>query len=64
VKFANSGSIAQLHVEKLSEGTSQAYEGYLSVMFSFGQLIGGLIVGLWLINKIGKFPSFLIGSLC
>jgi hypothetical protein len=30
------------------------YESYLSLLFSFGQLIGGLITGLILINKIGK----------
>ena len=61
IKFANSGSIAQLHLQKLSDNTSQAYEGYLSVMFSFGQLVGGLITGLYLINKIGKVWSFSIG---
>jgi hypothetical protein len=31
-----------------------AYEGYLSLLFSFGQLFGGLITGLILVNKIGK----------
>jgi hypothetical protein len=30
------------------------YEGYLSLLFSFGQLFGGLITGLILINRIGK----------
>jgi hypothetical protein len=31
-----------------------AYEGYLSLLFSFGQLFGGLITGLILVNRIGK----------
>jgi hypothetical protein len=31
------------------------YEGYLSLVFSLGQLIGGLLVGLFLIKKLKKF---------
>jgi hypothetical protein len=33
----------------------------LSLLFSFGQLFGGLITGLILINRIGKMWSFTIG---
>ncbi|MDR0739807.1 MAG: MFS transporter [Mycoplasmataceae bacterium] len=72
IKWANSGSIAQLHIEVLAGyaynpqdpinfSCAGSYEGYLSLLFSLGQLFGGLITGLFLINKIGKLWSFTIG---
>jgi hypothetical protein len=65
IKWANSGAIAQLNIEVLAGYNinpntaidfkqAGAYEGYLSLLFSFGQLFGGLITGLILINRIGK----------
>jgi hypothetical protein len=65
IKWANSGALAQINIEVLAGyandpsgqiDTTQAgsYEGYLSLLFSFGQLFGGLITGLILINRIGK----------
>jgi hypothetical protein len=46
-----------LTIEKYAQsinGSSSTYGGYLSLLFSFGQLIGGLLTGLFLINRIGK----------
>ncbi|MDR2369361.1 MAG: hypothetical protein LBD63_01920, partial [Mycoplasmataceae bacterium] len=73
IKWANSGGIAQLHIEVLAgyahnhdvwnTQLAGAYEGYLSLLFSFGQLFGGLVTGLFLINKIGKMWSFAIGCM-
>ncbi len=69
VKFANSGAIAQLHIQKLAwfkyndTDIVKTYYGYLSVMFSLGQLFGGLLTGLVLVKKIGKIYTVLIGSL-
>jgi hypothetical protein len=65
IKWANSGAIAQLNLEVLAgyakdphdqivSTLARSYEGYLSLLFSFGQLFGGLITGLILINRIGK----------
>lgn len=64
VKFANSGSIAQLHLEKLANNKNvTTYWGYLSVVFSLGQLVGGLLTGLFLVNKIGKIWTVFIGCI-
>jgi hypothetical protein len=71
IKWANSGAIAQLHIEALDCYYKNKpldlkdkipYEGYLSLLFSFGQLIGGLITGLIFINRVGKLWSFVIGA--
>ncbi|MDR0674896.1 MAG: MFS transporter, partial [Mycoplasmataceae bacterium] len=72
IKWANSGAIAQLNIEVLAGYAKDPnnpinfqlagnYEGYLSLLFSFGQLFGGLITGLVLINRIGKMWSFTLG---
>lgn len=67
IKFANSGAIAQLHIQRLALFTYNdttdvnTYYGYLSVMFSLGQLFGGLLTGLVLVKKVGKFYTVLIG---
>lgn len=60
VKWNNSGSIAQLHYTKLNGDESRG--GYLSLIFSLGQLIGGVLTGLVLVKKIGKTWTFMIGS--
>jgi hypothetical protein len=65
IKFANSDSIAQLQLTVLAkyvnnisitsaDDPTKLYGGYLSLLFSFGQLVGGILVGLFLIKKIGK----------
>jgi hypothetical protein len=69
IKWANSGAIAQLNIENLAKynytglekNPAASYEGYLSLLFSFGQLVGGLITGLYLVKKIGKMWCFTIG---
>lgn len=63
IKFSNSGANAVLHIQKLSNSTSGSYEGYLSVLYSIGQLIGGLLVGLVLIRVCPKWSIYLIGSI-
>jgi len=63
IKFANSSSLAVLHIQKLSNNTSGPYEGYLSLLFSFGQLVGGLLTGLVLIKYTNRLLTFGIGSI-
>lgn len=66
IKFSNSGANAILHIQRLAQnagGSSASYEGYLSVLFSLGQLIGGLLVGLILIKYLNKLWIYSIGSL-
>lgn len=69
IKFANSGAIAQLHIQQLAnfygeqKDLVKTYYGYLSVIFSLGQLIGGLLTGLVLVKRIGKIYTVLIGSI-
>lgn len=62
VKFANSGATAILHIQKLSGDTSGPYEAYSSLIFNVGQLIGGVLTGMILMNKLGKFQTFTIGA--
>lgn len=63
IKFSNSGANAILHIQRLSNNTSEAYEGYLSILFSFGQLVGGLLVGLILIRYLNKLWIYSIGTI-
>ncbi len=66
VKFSNSGSVGLLHLQMLgtlSNESTSAYEGYLSVIFSLAQLIAGILMGTYLIKKwsVGKIFSLAIG---
>lgn len=64
VKFSNSGSIAQQQLNFLGENVgvnTASFQGYLSLVFSFSQLIAGLLTGLFLIKRIGKLSTFSIG---
>ena len=66
IKFSNSDAIATLHLQKLgsfNNHDTSAYEGYLSVVFSFFQLIGSVLVGTVLIKKIKSIYIFLIGAI-
>ena len=63
IKFANSSSLAVLHIQKLSNNNSGPYEGHLSLLFSIGQLIGGLLTGLVLIKYTNRLLTFGIGSI-
>ena len=67
IKFATSGTATVGHIEaleKLAEwpDSSFIYVGYLSVIFSVGQLIGGLLVGLVLVRYMNKLAIFGIGA--
>lgn len=65
IKFSNSGSIGTSHIQMLAKyngTTSQAYEGYLSVVFSFFQLVAGVLVGTVLIKRMSISKIFLIGA--
>ncbi len=64
IKFANSGGVATNNLIALGEITGtdvSAYEGYISVIFSVGQLIGGILVGTYLIKKMTAMKIFSIG---
>ena len=66
-KFACSGTATVAHIElleALAEWPTQAYiyKGYLSVIFSVAQLIGGLLVGLVLVKKMNKLAIFGLGA--
>ena len=65
-KFAGSGTAAVAHIEmleRLAEWDTNAYiySGFLSVIFSLAQLIGGLIVGLVLVKYLNKLAIVGIG---
>ncbi len=66
IKFSNSGAVGTLHLQTLGTLSSQdtrAYEGYLSVIFSLAQLIGGIIVGTYLVKRMNYLYIFGLGSL-
>ncbi len=63
IKFSNSGANAILHIQRLDPDHASSYQGYLSVLFSLGQLMGGLLVGLVLIKYLNKWLIYSIGSL-
>ena len=65
IKFSNSGSIAQMQLQYLGDMknvNTGYFQGYLSTAFSLAQLLAGLLTGLYLVKKIGKFWTFTIGS--
>ena len=66
-KFACSGTATVGHIEVLEslanwDSRSYIYVGYLSVIFSAAQLIGGLLVGLVLVKRLNKLAIFGIGA--
>lgn len=64
IKFSNSGGIATLHLQtlgKFNETDTSSYEGYLSMVFSLFQLLGGVLVGIVLIKKLRPLAIFAIG---
>ena len=67
VKFAGTGTAGMAHIAVLdriaygSEAYAYAYRGYLSVIFSLAQLIGGLITGLVLVKYLNKLAIVGIG---
>ena len=66
-KFACSGTATVAHIEVLEaiadwDSRSYIYVGYLSVIFSAAQLIGGLLVGLILVKKMNKLAIFGLGA--
>lgn len=66
IKFSNSGSVGTLHLQTLGDlenQTTEAYEGYLSVIFSLFQLIGGVLVGTYLVKRFNFISIFGMGSL-
>lgn len=66
IKFSNSDAVATLHLQKLGQLNNMdtsGYEGYLSVVFSLFQLIGGVLVGTVLIKRMKSIYIFLIGSI-
>ena len=68
IKFACSGTATVSHIEileRIAFGEDQSadiYVGYLSVIFSVAQLIGGLLVGLVLVKYMNKLAIFAIGA--
>ena len=67
VKFAGTGTAGMAHIAILDQIWYQdatyvyAYRGYLSVIFSLAQLIGGLLVGLVLVKYLNKLVIVGIG---
>lgn len=62
IKFSNSGAMGLNHLKVLSDSTSTNYEGYLSVVFSLAQLLGGVLIGVVLTKKWNINYIFLLGS--
>lgn len=64
IKFSNSDAVATLHLQKLgyyNHHDTSGYEGYLSVVFSLFQLIGGVLMGTVLIKKLKSIFIFYLG---
>ena len=57
IKFCTSGgtAITELKYIGTHQGiTTNAYEGYLSVIFTIGQMAANIITGLFLVKKLNK----------
>ena len=66
IKFSTSGGVGTLHLQTISKLNNQdcsSYEGYLSVIFSIFQLLGGVLVGLVLVKYLKNIQIFAIGSI-
>lgn len=65
IKFCTSGgtAITELAYIGMHQGIStSAYEGYLSVVFTIGQMAANIITGLILVKKMNKWTIFSIAS--
>lgn len=65
IKFCTSGgtAITELKYIGAHQGIStNAYEGYLSVIFTVGQMAANIITGLFLVQRMNKWAIFSIAS--
>lgn len=65
IKFCTSGGTAITELKYIGkhQGVStNAYEGYLSVIFTVGQMAANIITGLFLVKKLNKWTIFSIAS--
>ncbi len=65
IKFCTSGgtAITELSYIGLHQGiATNAYEGYLSVIFTVGQMAANIVTGLILVKKMNKWTIFSIAS--
>ena len=65
IKFCTSGgtAITELSYIGVHQGIStNAYEGYLSVIFTIGQMAANIITGFFLVKKMNKWAIFTIAS--
>ncbi len=66
IKFSNSGAVGTLHLQTLAKTSDKdisVYEGYLSVIFSLAQLVGGILVGTCLIKYMNQLSIFCLGAI-
>lgn len=66
IKFSNSGAVGTLHIQTLAKIANEdirSYEGYLSVIFSLAQLVGGILVGTYLVKRMNHLSIFFLGTL-
>lgn len=65
VKFSTSGGTIITELRYIGQHTAldpKAYEGYLSVIFTVGQMAANIITGLFLVKKMNKWSIFTIAS--
>jgi len=65
IKFCTSGGTALNELQFIGQHqgiSTNAFEGYLSVIFTIGQMAANIITGLFLVKKLNKWALFSIAS--
>lgn len=65
IKFCTSGGTAITELKYIGEHqgiSTNAYEGYLSVIFTVGQMAANILTGLFLVKRMNKWAIFSIAS--
>lgn len=68
IKFGNSGGVGTSFftslLDRAGQGDKKAIGAYTSIIFSFVQLIGGLLTTLLLVKYLSKWKTFSLGIIC
>ncbi len=65
IKFSTSGGTIITELRYIGQHTAldpKAYEGYLSVIFTVGQMAANIVTGLFLVKRMNKWTIFTIAS--
>lgn len=66
IKFSTSGGTALTELSYIGQHqgvSTSAYEGYLSVIFTVGQMAANIVTGLFLVKKMNKWIIFSMASI-